>query len=142
VNNFASYEQIWRALIGLPAGASVTVTVLRAGQVLDLQGRSRNRRALSAQRASRPTVDDRRWLFLLGLLRAPLELRPPCLYDVLFGALQGLQDVDPDPQRLPAKLGDEHRPRHRENESDRVENGLVGVNVAHIGLQADAVTSP
>jgi S1-C subfamily serine protease len=39
VNNFASYEQIRRALSGLPAGASVTVTVLRAGQVLDLHGR-------------------------------------------------------------------------------------------------------
>jgi serine protease Do len=39
VSNFASYEQIRRALIGLPAGASVVVTVLRAGQVLDLQGR-------------------------------------------------------------------------------------------------------
>jgi serine protease Do len=39
VSNFASYEQIRRALIGLPAGASVTVTVLRAGQVLELQGR-------------------------------------------------------------------------------------------------------
>jgi serine protease Do len=39
VRNFASYEQIRRALIGLPAGASITVTVLRAGQVLDLQGR-------------------------------------------------------------------------------------------------------
>jgi len=39
VSNFASYEQIRRALSGLPVGASVTVTVLRAGQVLDLQGR-------------------------------------------------------------------------------------------------------
>jgi len=39
VSNFASYEQIRRALSGLPASASVTVTVLRAGQVLDLQGR-------------------------------------------------------------------------------------------------------
>jgi len=38
VSNFASYEQIRRALISLPAGASVMVTVLRAGQVLDLQG--------------------------------------------------------------------------------------------------------
>lgn len=39
VSNVASYEQIRRALSGLPVGASVTVTVLRAGQVLDLQGR-------------------------------------------------------------------------------------------------------
>jgi S1-C subfamily serine protease len=39
LSNFASYEQIRRALIGLPAGAPVTVTVLRAGQMLNLQGR-------------------------------------------------------------------------------------------------------
>jgi S1-C subfamily serine protease len=39
VNDFASYERIRQALMGLGPGATVTVTVLRAGQVLDLTGR-------------------------------------------------------------------------------------------------------
>ena len=39
VNDFASYERIRAALMGLSSGASVTVTILRAGEVIDLQGR-------------------------------------------------------------------------------------------------------
>jgi serine protease Do len=39
VNDFASYERIRTALMALPPGASLTVTILRAGQVLDLTGR-------------------------------------------------------------------------------------------------------
>jgi serine protease Do len=39
VSNFASYEQIRRTLMGLSPGALVTVTILRAGRVLDLEGR-------------------------------------------------------------------------------------------------------
>jgi serine protease Do len=55
VSNFASYEQIRRALIGLPAGASVTVTVLRAGQVLDCKAASRNHSDLSIWARPRPS---------------------------------------------------------------------------------------
>ena len=39
VNDFASYERIRAALMGLPSGAPVTVTILRAGAVIDLEGR-------------------------------------------------------------------------------------------------------
>ena len=39
VNDFTSYERIRAALMGLSSGASVTVTILRAGQVIDLQAR-------------------------------------------------------------------------------------------------------
>jgi serine protease Do len=39
VNDFASYERIRAALMGLTLGATVTVTILRAGEVIDLQGR-------------------------------------------------------------------------------------------------------
>ena len=39
VNDFASYERIRAALMGLSSGASVTVTILRAGEVIDLQVR-------------------------------------------------------------------------------------------------------
>ena len=39
VNDFASYERIRAALMGLSSGATATVTLLRAGTVIDLQGR-------------------------------------------------------------------------------------------------------
>ena len=39
VNDFSSYERIRAALMGISPGAAVTVTILRAGEVLDLQGR-------------------------------------------------------------------------------------------------------
>ena len=39
VNDFASYERIRAALMGVSPGATVTVTILRAGAVIDLEGR-------------------------------------------------------------------------------------------------------
>jgi len=39
VNDFTSYERIRAALTGLSSGAAVTVTILRAGEVIELQGR-------------------------------------------------------------------------------------------------------
>jgi serine protease Do len=39
VNDFASYERIRAALMGVSSGATVTVTILRTGEVLDLTGR-------------------------------------------------------------------------------------------------------
>ena len=39
VSDFASYERIRTALMGVPPGASITVTILRSGEVLDLTGR-------------------------------------------------------------------------------------------------------
>ena len=39
VGGLAAYEKIREALAGLPSGATINVTVLRAGQVLELSGR-------------------------------------------------------------------------------------------------------
>ena len=39
VNDFTSYERIRAALMGLSSGAPVTATILRAGAVMELQGR-------------------------------------------------------------------------------------------------------
>ena len=39
VNDFASYERIRAALMGMSSGATVTVTILRAGAVIELQAR-------------------------------------------------------------------------------------------------------
>ena len=39
VNDFASYERIRAALMGMSPGATFTVTILRAGAVIELQAR-------------------------------------------------------------------------------------------------------
>jgi serine protease Do len=39
VNDFTSYERIRAALMGLSSSATVTVTILRAGAVIELEGR-------------------------------------------------------------------------------------------------------
>jgi hypothetical protein len=38
VGGLSAYEKIREALAGLPSGATIDVTVLRAGQILELSG--------------------------------------------------------------------------------------------------------
>lgn len=38
VGGLSAYEKIREALAGLPSGATINVTVLRAGQILELSG--------------------------------------------------------------------------------------------------------